>query len=483
MTDLASYRRRLQSRLAELAAELRVPGAACGVLERGETVVVTTGVANVATRAPVTPDTLFQIGSITKIYTTTLVMQAVAAGVVSLDDSVRSQLQEFTVADPAATIEITPRHLLAHTSGLEGDHLVDTGWNEDALAAYVSTLAGLGQIHPTAAAYSFCNTGYGVLGRLLEVATGEHFDRVLRRRLSRPLGCRATVTLPQHALLHAVAVGHVQEPGGEPVRQSRWSLTRSNGPMGGVIAPPGELLAFARMHLEGGAGPDGTVLLAPEAVEEMQRPQIDSPIPNEAQALGWTVRRWGELTCLGQDADTFGQRAVLRVVPERDFAVCVLTNSPAGAVLAQAMLELVAADRLEVALNPTDPVAGGRRDLVAVAGGARDRAAGAAARPVADPGALARWAGTYERLHHRVVVRPTDRGLDLATEPSGVLPALGVRDAVLSMRPVESFDDGRLVVAGRDPATGLREVAVLVPGDGGRGPGLYLAGRLHRRRG
>src|SRR5690606_31574200 len=184
-----------------------------------------------------------------------------------------------------------------------------------------------------------------------------------------------------------------------------------------------------------GAGPDGAVLLAPEAVEEMQRPQIDSPIPNEAQALGWTVRRWGELPCLGQDADTFGQRAVLRVVPERDFAVCVLTNSPTGAVLAQAMLELVAADRLDVALNPTDPVAGGRRDLVAVAS-RRDRAAGAAARPVADRDVLARWAGTYERLHHRVVVRPTEHGLDLATEPSGVLTALGVQDAVLSMRPV-----------------------------------------------
>lgn len=481
MTDLASYRRRLQSRLAELAAELRVPGAACGVLEGGETVVATTGVANVATRAPVTPDTLFQIGSITKLYTTTLVMQAVAAGVVSLDDSVRSQLQEFTVADPAATIEITPRHLLAHSGGLEGDHLVDTGWNDDALAAYVSTLAGLGQIHPTAAAYSFCNTGYGVLGRLLEVATGEHFDRVLRRRLTRPLGCRATVTLPQHALLHAVAVGHEQEPGGEPVRQPRWALTRSNGPMGGVLAPPGELLAFARMHLEGGAGPDGTVLLAPEAVEEMRQPQIASPIPNEAQALGWTVRHWGDLTCLGQDADTFGQRAVLRVVPERDFAVCVLTNSPAGAVLAQAMLELVAADRLEVALNPTDPVAGGRRDLVAVAGGARTGAP-SPATPAVDPSALARWAGTYERLHHRVVVRPGGHGLELATEPSGVLRALGVRDAVLSVQPVGAGDDGSLVVAGRDPATGLREVAVLVPGDAGGAPGLYLAGRLHRRR-
>ena len=129
-------------------------------------------------------------------------MQAQAAGVVSLDEPVRAQLQEFMVADPGATIEITPRHLLTHTSGIEGDHLIDTGWNADALQRYVATLAGLGQIHPTDEAYSFCNTGYGVAGRLLEVATGEHFDRVLRRRLTRPLGCRATLTLPQHALLH-----------------------------------------------------------------------------------------------------------------------------------------------------------------------------------------------------------------------------------------------------------------------------------------
>ena len=82
--------------------------------------------ANVNTGVPVTPATLFQIGSITKVYTATLIMQAVSAGVIALDEPVRAQLQEFTVADPAATIEITPRHLLAHTSGIEGDHLIDT---------------------------------------------------------------------------------------------------------------------------------------------------------------------------------------------------------------------------------------------------------------------------------------------------------------------------------------------------------------------
>src|SRR5918996_3205749 len=228
---LASYAPRLQESLAELGAGYGVPGAACGVVSGDETAVATWGVANAATGAEVAPDTLFQLGSLTKLYTTTLLLQAEAAGVAALDEPVRAQLQEFSVADPGATIEITPRHLLTHTSGIEGDHLLDTGWNDDALTRYVATLAGLGQIHATDETYSFCNTGYGVAGRLLEVATGEQFDRVLRRRLTRPLGCRNTLTLPQHALMHSVAVGHVQSPGAEAVRQSRWVLTRSNGPM------------------------------------------------------------------------------------------------------------------------------------------------------------------------------------------------------------------------------------------------------------
>src|SRR5918992_377443 len=81
------------------------------------------GVPNVATGIEVTPDTLFQVGSLTKLYTTTLVMQAHSAGVLALDEPVRSQLQEFSVGDPGATLEITPRHLLTHTSGIAGDHL------------------------------------------------------------------------------------------------------------------------------------------------------------------------------------------------------------------------------------------------------------------------------------------------------------------------------------------------------------------------
>jgi len=455
MVALSSYRTRLDGLLAELAGELRVPGAACGVLLGDELAVATSGVANVATGVPVTPATLFQIGSITKLYTATLVQQAQAAGVVSLDEPVRAQLQEFMVADPGATIEITPRHLLTHTSGIEGDHLVDTGWNADALQRYLATLVGLGQIHPTDESFSFCNTGYGVAGRLLEVATGEHFDRVLRRRLTRPLGCRATLTLPQHVLLHSVAVGHAQTPGADPVRQGRWTLTRSNGPMGGIMAPPGELLAFARMHLDWGQAADGTDLLPPADVEAMQQPHAESHVPGEEQALGWTVRRWGDDVCLAQDADTFGQRAFLRVVPARRMAVCVLANSPTGGVLGQQLIERLAADLLDA---PTGESGGAVVEIAGESYGGH--------------------AGVYDRLHHRITVTVPERSPVLVTEPSGILYALGIREAELPLFPLDH--EGRVFVT-TDPMSGMQELVVFTGPAGGPRTAVYLGGRLHRR--
>ncbi|MGH9113251.1 MAG: serine hydrolase domain-containing protein [Acidimicrobiales bacterium] len=456
MTALASYADRLDAHLAELAGQHGVPGAVCGVLSDDQTAIATWGLANAATRVEVTPDTLFQIGSITKLYTTTLLLQAEAAGIVSLDEPVRAQLQEFSVADPAATIEITPRHLLTHTSGIEGDHLIDTGWNDDALARYVATLAALRQIHPTDQGYSFCNTGFGVAGRLLEVATGEHFDRALRRRLARPLGCESTITLPQHALLQRVAAGHLHVPGQTARRQARWSLTRSNGPMGGVMAPAEELLAFARLHLDEGRAADGSDLLTPAAVARMQQPHVESPLPGDAQALGWTVRRWDSLTCLGQDGDTIGQRAFLRVVPERRFALCVLTNSPPGAALGRELIRRVVADLLEVdgshapSLPATPPPAGD----------------------------LARYVGSYERLHQRIEVTSGPDGLVAATQPSGVLGALGIEPVSITLRTLDP-ETGAFV--GTDPLTTADEIVAFSGGRDGGARGLYLDGRLHRR--
>ena len=106
LTD--AYARRLEDLLAELAAGTgsRGPCAECCPATRRRS--PRGAWPTSATGVEVTPDTLFQLGSISKLYTATLVLQAQAAGLVSLDEPVRAQLQEFSVADPGATIEITP---------------------------------------------------------------------------------------------------------------------------------------------------------------------------------------------------------------------------------------------------------------------------------------------------------------------------------------------------------------------------------------
>jgi len=462
MGGMATYRARLEQLLAERADAYRVPGAVAGVLLDDELTLASWGKANLATGVDVTPDTLFQIGSITKIYTATLLSQMAGAGVVSLDEPVRAQLQEFAVADPGATLEITPRHLLAHTSGMHGDHLIDTGWNSDALERYVATLHALGQIHSPDETYSFCNTGFGVAGRLIENATGEHFDRVLRRRLTRPIGATSTVTLPQHALVHRVAVGHELPRGDEsPKIVHRWPLARANGPMGGILAPAAEVLAFARLHVASGIALNGAELLPAHTVEAMAEPQIESPLPDEDQGLAWTVRRWDGVTCLGQDGDTFGQRSYLRVIPERRFAVVVLANSPAGARLANDLWPIVVGELVDVDVPLTTEMG--------------------PPCPLDDP---LPFVGTYDRLHQRIDVTEatgtTEKALDMRIAPSGVLDELGREDTVVRLVPIDLYDG---IFRATLPESGLDEPVIFTPPHDGLAHAVYLQGRFHRREG
>src|SRR4051794_22657991 len=164
---------RWQDRLALLADKHGVPGATLAILEGDEVAEAAYGVLNIRTGVEATPDSLFQIGSITKVWTATLVMQLVDEGLLNLDEPVVTYLPEFKVADPEVTRAVTTRHLLAHTSGIDGDLFLDTGRGDDAVAKYVEACAGLGQNHPLGATMSYCNSGYIVLGRLIEALRGK----------------------------------------------------------------------------------------------------------------------------------------------------------------------------------------------------------------------------------------------------------------------------------------------------------------------
>jgi CubicO group peptidase (beta-lactamase class C family) len=243
---------------------------------------------------------------------------------------VRRYLPDFRVADEEVSAAVTIRHLLTHTSGIDGDHFADTGRGDDVLERYVETCAELPQVHPLGATMSYCNTGFTVLGRVLEVVTGSVWDDVLRTSLVEPLGLTHTVTLPEDVLRFRAAIGHIQ-PGEELIPAPAWGLPRTSGPAGAICSTAAEVLEFARLHLRDGLNRDGERLLSEDAARAMREPQVEVPTGGigESEAhwgLGWSVYTWSGRTVVGHDGGTIGQAAFLRVVPDSGVAVALLTN-------------------------------------------------------------------------------------------------------------------------------------------------------------
>src|SRR5262249_42642789 len=160
-----------------------VPGLALGVLRDGGVQAWGFGVASIETRQPVTPDTLFQVGSITKVFTTTVVMQLVDEGRLELDAPVVTYLPELKLSDDATTRAVTMRHLLTHTAGFYGDRFDDYGVGDDALAKAVAEFAALRQYTPPGESWAYCNTGFQLAGRVIERLTDMTVERAIAERV------------------------------------------------------------------------------------------------------------------------------------------------------------------------------------------------------------------------------------------------------------------------------------------------------------
>lgn len=461
MPALRSFEETLQSVVDDAAAAHRVPGAVVGIVRGDEQVEIASGLANVGTGVETTTDTLFQIGSISKVFTATLVMQLVHAGVIVLDEPVRGALQEFRVADDSATLTITPRHLLGHTSGIQGDHFLDCGRNPDALWRYVSTLEEVGQIHDPDDLFSYCNAGYGVLGRMIEEATGDHFTRALQRRILRPLELQRTFTLAEQAIIHRVAAGHHDREGEMVVNP--WTLSRFNVPIGGLIADASDVLTFARLHLRGGKNAAGKQVVPGRALTEMTEPQVEQPGTGAEWGLGWSLQRWSGEPVLAHDGDTVGQRSFLRVFPSADAAIVVLSNAPTGDFVAEAVFEAAGPALLDLD-PPAEPEPLDPDD-----------------RPQVNA-----CTGIYERMHQRLAVAggSDDGTLDMTIIPDDLFILAGARERTLRLEPVGESD-----YRTTDPATGLTTIASFVahPDDDAddgaafRPEYLHFGRRAHRR--
>jgi CubicO group peptidase (beta-lactamase class C family) len=388
-------------RLAEYTAAADVPGAVLGIWADGERIVVPYGVLSTTTGVATTTDSVFQVGSITKAWTATMIMQLADEGRLTLDDTVADLLPGVRLGATDVAAKVTVRHLLTHTSGIDGDLFVDTGRGDDCVEKYVAMLADAAQTHAVGAAYSYCNAGFVLLGRIVEVLDGVVWDEALRRRLVEPLGLTATVTLPEDALLHRAAVGHREYPhADEPV--AVWGLMRSVGPAGLITQRAADLLAFARMHLDGGVV-DGRTVLSSEAVAAMRVEQVRLPAEGataDAIGLAWRLHEWDGRRLFGHDGGTMGQKAFLRIDPEARVAVCLLTNSSEAPSLYQRIVSDVLDHYVGVRVpDPPEPV-----DVA--------------------PDRPERHVGRYERAAARFDVTAGSSGLRLTSTATGELAEL-----------------------------------------------------------
>jgi CubicO group peptidase (beta-lactamase class C family) len=329
-----------ERRLAVLAERHKVPGASLGILRLAsasgrhsdgrtdEVVEAAYGYANFPAKIEATTDTLFQIGSMSKVWTATLAMQLVDEGKLDLDAPVAEVLPELRLADAGVAKTVTMRHLLNHTSGIDGDVFTDTGRGDDCVEKYVALLSEQKQNHPLGATWSYCNAGFVLAGRVIEQLTGLTWDAALKQKIYAPLGLRHTVTLPEEALLFRAAAGHVDVTG-DPVLAPVWQLPRSLGPAGLICSTPADVLTFARMHLAGGLAADGTRVLSAESTRAMTQLEADLPDKyslGDSWGIGWIRFGWDARRLVGHDGNTIGQAAFLRVLPEAGLAVTLLTN-------------------------------------------------------------------------------------------------------------------------------------------------------------
>ena len=311
-----------------------VPGVAIGMLRgEGDVEAVGLGVTSVEHPLPVDGDTLFQIASVTKTMTATVIMRLVERGVLDLDAPVRRYIPSFRLRDTAAQERATVRHLVTHTGGWLGDCFADFGNGDDALERYVEAMAELEQLTPLGEIWHYSNSSFALLGRLIEVVTQKSYEDATRELLFLPLGMTRSCFSANEAITHRVAVGHVIVDE-KPTVARPWAFPRAATPVGGIVSTASDLMRYARFHLGDGTAADGARLLSRASLDLMRTPLADADLDRKV-GVSWFIRNVDGVVLQYHGGVAIGQQGVLMLAPGRGEAITVQTNSARGGLLHQ----------------------------------------------------------------------------------------------------------------------------------------------------
>ncbi len=356
-----------------------VPGVVVGVVSRDGLVWAKGyGTTNLAGGVTPTPSTRFRIGSVSKVFTATAILQLRDAGKLRLDDPVVKHLPWFKVPSPFPTAPpITVEHLLTHTSGLSREAPFDA-WTTHQFPTREELRASMPRvtvISPPGKTYRYSNLGVALLGEIVIAASGESWAGYVRTHITGPLGMTSTTGAPTAAEIGALPRQHRRKQADGSRGTLDYYETGAIAPAAAIVSTLEDLARFAAFELTAdpaGAPAGGAQVLSGPTLAEMQRPHFVNAKWTGGRGLGWGISRRDGRTLVSHGGWIGGHRADVILDPDRGLAAVALTNA-----------------------DDASPGLFARQALAVVGGAVVASEAGPAAAPVSpDPG-WKRYLGTY----------------------------------------------------------------------------------------
>jgi CubicO group peptidase (beta-lactamase class C family) len=322
----------MQSYLDELREKFHVPGCAVAVVKDGAVLAtMVSGVRDIERDLPVTPDTLFAIGSSTKAFTTLLLAMLVEDGKLDWDKPVRTFLPEFALSDAEISARITLRDLVTHRSGMPRHDLVWYGATFER-ALLVQRLRYLPLSKDLRTDFQYNNLMLLAAGYVAEHVTGSSFEAMVRDRIFAPLGMSRSnfeVKVSAADADHAEPYRHSEKK----TKQIPFRDITAIGPAGSINSSVREMVAWVALHL--GDGKQGErAIVQPSSMRNlhavvmpMGEDKSAGPlIQNIGYALGWMVDVYRGARRIYHGGNIDGFTALVSFLPEQGYGFVVLTN-------------------------------------------------------------------------------------------------------------------------------------------------------------
>jgi CubicO group peptidase (beta-lactamase class C family) len=429
--------------LRALAEKHQVPGAQLAINRGGHTVAVAVGETEYGSGDPVTLETAFPVGSITKVFTATVAMVLVADSDLSLDAPVSEYLPGVLVERDGYRPHITLRQLLSHTSGLATGP--DSPTSVSMRRYVLDHCRHSNQILPPGTAFSYSNLGYVLVGHLIETITGMTWWEALELIVLKPLGIVPSFIAapPPYVCDRPIASGHSFNALNGRTVAVQQSETLVEAPTGSLAVSAADLVSFGLMHV----GPGAPEVLPGRFVELMRQavPGADPFGLADGWGLGLAVFSGETGSWVGHDGNADGTSCYLRIDPADGCVVALTSNANTGAFLWNDLLAELREANIRVGRHEVDPSPG---------------------RPVLP---AADCVGTYSNGDDEYQVLAHDGQLRLAVDGAVIARLVLVDDLTYSLHELVS---GRRLNVGRfhrDPVSGGID-------------GIHTMGRFARRR-